>query len=498
MNNIPINFYPEVKFLGLYFDNHLYWKAHIRHIKAKALKALNLVKILAHTSWGADRNTLLKLYKTTVLPILEYGSPIFSSASESTLRMLDPVHNLGIRLASGAFRSSPVQSLIVEAGELPLSYKFKITICRALKIITSPTKTKDLFKNTDCFLNTNIIPSFPSRAKRLFNYYNMNDIRFFSFDKMIPPWIINSPQICTKLSTIPVNKNNNPIAMKQFALEHIKLHNHNHLYTDGSKDENGVGLAVYGNNIKIQSSLSNIASVFTAELLAIKSALKIVMKNHLKEITIFSDSLSSINAIKSYSNKSNIVKEIKFILHEMKLKNISVTLCWIPSHIGLEGNEKADIYAKEAKTFPISSELLPVEDYIRFSKSVIKDKWQNCWRENFDNNKLREIKDTVDPWPSSFQKDRRCSVILTRLRIGHTRLTHGYLMSNPHNPIPMCNICNVQITVKHIIMICPKYSTQRNLLFRGKSFKDILSESDKFLFSNILKFLRFYDLLDQI
>ena len=192
-----------------------------------------------------------------MLPILEYGSPIYSSASENSLQMLNPVHHLGIRIASGAFKSSPVQSLIVESGDLPLSYKFKITtMSRALKIITSPAKTKELFNKTDPFLNTNVTPSFPSRANRLFNTHNLNNVRFYNFDKMIPPWLISSPQICNKLCTIPVKKSNNPIALKQYALEHIKEHHNNHLYTDGSKDDNGVGLAVYGNSIKVQTSLN--------------------------------------------------------------------------------------------------------------------------------------------------------------------------------------------------------------------------------------------------
>ena len=170
----------------------------------------------------------------------------------------------------------------------------------------------------------------------------------------------------------------------------------------------------------------------------------------------------------------------------MKLQKISVTLCWIPSHIGIEGNERVDTYAKEAKDLPITPQLLPVEDYIKYSKSVTKKKWQNHWRENYHNNKLKEIKDTVNIWPSSIQKDRKNSTALTRLRIGHTRLTHGHLMCNPHDPVPICDTCNVQITVKHILMICPKYKVQRDLLFRRRSFKEISSKNDKILFSNIL------------
>ena len=263
------------------------------------MKALNIVKKLAHTSWGADRDILLKLYKATVLPILEYGSSIYGSASETSLRMLDPVHHLGLRLATGAFKSSPVESLIVESGELPLSYRFKITTTtRALKIMTSQSKTKDLFKKTDCFLNTYIPPSFPIRAMRLFDNPNFRNYRFYEFDNMIPPWMISTPPICDKLSTIPVSKMNNPIAMKQYALEHIKVHSCNRLYTDGSKDDTGVGLAVYGNNIKILASLDTEASVFTAELLAIKTALKTIYEQHLNNVTIYSDSLSSITSNK--------------------------------------------------------------------------------------------------------------------------------------------------------------------------------------------------------
>ena len=122
LQDSAIRFVPHVKFLGLNFDQHLNWKMHISHIKATALKALNILKKLAHTTWGADRETMLKLYKTTVISILDYGCQIYSSASESVLKKLDPIHHLGLRLATGAFRSSPTPSIIIDSGDLPLKY----------------------------------------------------------------------------------------------------------------------------------------------------------------------------------------------------------------------------------------------------------------------------------------------------------------------------------------------------------------------------------------
>ena len=103
--------------LGILFDRKLSFIPHIKYLKAKCLKALNLLKVLSHTSWGADRTTLLKLYRSLVRSKLDYGCIIYGSARKSYLQMLDPIHNLGLRLALGAFRTSPVASLYVEADE---------------------------------------------------------------------------------------------------------------------------------------------------------------------------------------------------------------------------------------------------------------------------------------------------------------------------------------------------------------------------------------------
>ena len=113
-NRIPV--VESHKFLGLIFDSHLNFRQHVQYVKGKSKKALNLLRKVSHTSWGATRKTLKMLYKSTVLSILNYGSEIYGSASKATLKTLEPVHNEGMRLITGAFRSTPVQSLLVEAG----------------------------------------------------------------------------------------------------------------------------------------------------------------------------------------------------------------------------------------------------------------------------------------------------------------------------------------------------------------------------------------------
>ncbi len=47
----------ETKFLGILFDKKLTFIPHIKNLKAKCLKALNLLKVIAHTDWGADKKS---------------------------------------------------------------------------------------------------------------------------------------------------------------------------------------------------------------------------------------------------------------------------------------------------------------------------------------------------------------------------------------------------------------------------------------------------------
>ena len=108
----------KTRYLGLDFDSRLTRVAHLHAVKTACRKALSLLWILAHTSWGADRDTLLLFHRTLILPKLEYDCKIYPSATEARLRIFDSVHHAGVRLATGAFRSSPIPSLLVDAGLL--------------------------------------------------------------------------------------------------------------------------------------------------------------------------------------------------------------------------------------------------------------------------------------------------------------------------------------------------------------------------------------------
>ena len=81
----------HAKYLGLIFDQRLRWTEHIKTLKVRATKALDIMKCVSGTKWGGDRTSLLRLYRSLIRSKLDYGSFIYWTASDSLLKSLEPV-----------------------------------------------------------------------------------------------------------------------------------------------------------------------------------------------------------------------------------------------------------------------------------------------------------------------------------------------------------------------------------------------------------------------
>ena len=61
LNGHKIPIVNQVIFLGVIFDKKLTFLPHIKYLKNKCLKALNLLKVVSGTDWGEDHKVLLCL-----------------------------------------------------------------------------------------------------------------------------------------------------------------------------------------------------------------------------------------------------------------------------------------------------------------------------------------------------------------------------------------------------------------------------------------------------
>ena len=178
------------------------------------------------------------------------------------------------------------------------------------------------------------------------------------------------------------------------------------------------------------------------------------------------------------TNNHPIVTEIQSRLTRLTTTGRTVKFCWVPGHVDIHGNDEADRLAREAAQSNgiIERPMVPHTDYYPSIRMKLYEQWQAEWLNIPESNKLRSYRDTIKIWPSSQQKLRKNEVILSRLRIGHTRLTHGYLMRGEHLP-PYCDSCVVPLTIKHILVECPDHDNMRQGLFGpNPNMKTILSD----------------------
>ena len=92
-------------------------------------------------------------------------------------------------------------------------------------------------------------------------------------------------------------------------------------------------------------------------------------------------------------------------------------------------------------------------------------------------NKLHEIKLVLGK-NTIYRSLRREEVVLTRLRIGHTSLTHSYLLKREDQPL--CISCNEPFMVKHFLMDCIEFSLVRHQFDLRCLFEDVPADNTHF------------------
>ena len=157
---------------------------------------------------------------------------------------------------------------------------------------------------------------------------------------------------------------------------------------------------------------------------------------------IITDSLSSLQALKS--QKLNMCHYLS--------GHKDIVFCWVPSHIGIQGNERADVLAKAALDKTKQFYYIPYTDF-KYNISVYLDNiLQGEWNINVTS-KLFEVQPII----------KRCFTPMERRRddVVFAYFTNDYLLRGELRP--MC--CNTGLTVRHVLLSCAKYAHIRRKYF---------------------------------
>lgn len=161
---------------------------------------------------------------------------------------------------------------------------------------------------------------------------------------------LNSTIIDTTLSMLPKSSTSQgtyKIHLKKKLKQYRKSFR---IYTDASKIQNNVGIAVVSNKDIYCYKLSSEYTSCDAEAVAILRALDYALAENYNDYLILSDSLSTLTCIQNTNTSSDVINSILYLIQAHQLKGNLISILWIPGHNSIDGNEKADKLAKKIAT----------------------------------------------------------------------------------------------------------------------------------------------------
>ena len=120
-------------YLGIKLDPKMTLNDHMKNVKDKASNRLKLVKRLASTQWGADKNTLRQLYLGYIRSNMEYSLALQSISSRTNQQSVDNVQNHALRFISGGMKSTSTAACEIHANIEPMQNRREAAVVETIE-----------------------------------------------------------------------------------------------------------------------------------------------------------------------------------------------------------------------------------------------------------------------------------------------------------------------------------------------------------------------------
>ena len=493
--SITIDPSQSAKYLGIVLDQNLKWTQQLANVRGKGSKWAAQIRRLTRPTWGLTPNGARKLFIGVALPRILYGIDVWCTpihgrnangrrkGSVAIVRKLASVQRAGALAVTGGFRTSPTDSLDAHAALLPIDLKIEKACHDAITRIATLPQEHPLHKL--------IRKSAKRQIKRHRSaMYTLTSIFGTEPEKMerIPP-VRTHPKkrgLQVVRLDIPSSKEESKRADAN-ATEQIKV------YSDGSAHDGKVGAAAVlqregkqDRTLKLHLGTMEQHTVYEAELVGMIMGLHLIKteaKNKTKCV-LNVDNQAALVAINSEMKKSgqhlaaNVLQIAKQLKESRGSRNFRLTFRWSAGHVGIPGNEEADIAAKAAADGDSSDrkDLPPclrkeIGHSLSATRQALNEKLKSRWTANWAKSPryLRmRFKDLLTPHSQKYLKyisngkiSRKTASAIFQLRVGHAPLNE-YLHRFKKVDSAQCPACgHPKETPEHYLLQCPSYAHER-------------------------------------
>ena len=273
--------------------------------------------------------------------------------SRTQLNSMQRAQNSALRNCLGVHQWTPTDNIHSELDILPVTSRSEISHAKFVDKVL-----KNIHHPLHIYLDAAVNSPYTGKrhqnswvAKSAATYKKLTShapVHHHEDTPPIAPWH-RAPITCNTNIEIPTKDSVSDAQLKTLAENSIVPNGRPVFYTDGSVQNTGAGV-VHGDNA-ISLRLNERVSILQAELAAINIALEFAKECNMPTALIITDSKSAISAIDTPMPKDNIAL-IRNIHTTASHLATTPEILWVPAHVGIQGNEHADVAAKAALNRP--------------------------------------------------------------------------------------------------------------------------------------------------
>ena len=499
----------DYKYLGIPTPFHINAKENIKMLCTRLSKRLRPLRVLASRIEGVNIHMCRIFYIAYIRSVVDYYSLHLCTLSATILKPLETIQNKALRIILGCPMSTRIIAMQIELDIPPLvEYIKSSAIIYGVKVAkfqvndvdnstedsisqSTPGVIRSLIQGTISFKHL----EHPKVFRIISNGARKYNINLFGMNKISLIRPCDRINLEIHIPNLPSGPETSAVFKKNLWLEKMNsvldnnFQNTNTLciYTDGSHILNtgktGCGMVVYDKNgIKLHETsipMPKWSSITKVELCALEVAVRYACSVK-RDALICSDSLSALLSLNcNKSQHSDYIDSIQLDVVNCFQNHIKIHFMWVPSHVGIHGNEYADKLAKAA-TLQNCTEapFFTLAQFKTILKNDIKDYMQSVLDnercesisikhyEHFRHEKFLYGKGKIHTGP--------CDRLAARIRLGYRNIWQIRAEKNkPSKPeFSCCTLCKQEKshTLQHYILVCPKLKSFRP---NGKLFIEL-------------------------